>query len=123
MNSGARTLNFPPDGLDGAVPARVVGFGTQRALAAQGPDGALVGYEGEGFPTKPGFGVALVEDSAETFKGVLIFDLDPPQHLPQVGTVSNVNTTIPLFGARISWAAVSNDKCPLFGPIDSQRAP
>ena len=120
IGSGARTLNFPPDELTGTVPVRVVGLGTQAALAAVGPEGAVVGFEGDGFPTQPGFGVVIVEDSAETFKGVLIFDLAPPQDMPQLGTVSNVNTTLPLFGARVSWAAVSNDRCPLFGPIDRE---
>ncbi len=119
MRSGAKTLSFPPNDLVGAVPARVVGLGTQAAMAASGPDGAVVGYEGEGFPSEPGFGLVIVEDSAETFKGVLIFDLYPPQNIPQLGTVSNVNTTLPLFGTRVAWAAVSNDRCPLFGPIDS----
>lgn len=120
MRSGARTLSFPPDELTGTIAARVVGLGTQPAMAAQGPDGAVVGYEGEGFPTQPGFGLVIVEDSAEVFKGVLIFDLAPPRDMPQLGIVSNVNTTLPLFGARISWAAVSNDRCPLFGPIDRE---
>ncbi len=123
MRTGARSLSFPPDELVGTVPARVVGFGTQPALAAGSPDGAVVGYDGEGFPTRPGFGLAVVEDSAEVFKGVLIFDLDPPQIMTQIGTVSNATTTLPLFGARISWAAVSNDRCPLFGPIDVAPQP
>jgi hypothetical protein len=119
MRSGAKTLSFPPDELVGTVPARVVGLGTKAAMAADGPDGTVVGYAGDGFPLEPGFGLVIVEDSAETFKGVLIFDLDPPENMPQLGTVSNVNTTLPLFGTRVSWAAVSNDRCPLFGPIDS----
>ncbi len=119
MRSGAKTLSFPPDELVGTVPARVVGLGTKPAMAADGPDGTVVGYAGDGFPSEPGFGLVIVDDSAEAFKGVLIFDLYPPQNMPQLGTVSNVNTTVPLFGMRVSWAAVSNDRCPLFGPIDS----
>jgi len=119
MRSGAKTLSFPPDELVGTVPARVVGLGTMAAMAADGPDGTVVGYVGEGFPVEPGFGLVIVEDSAEVFKGVLIFDLAPPQNMPQLGTVSNVNTTLPLFGIRVSWAAVSNDRCPLFAPVDS----
>ena len=123
IRTGARALSFPPDELDGTIAARVVGFGTQPALAAGSPEGAVVGYDGEGFPTRPGFGLAVIEDSAEAFKGVLIFDLDPPQIMTQIGTVSNATTTLPLFGARISWAAVSNDRCPLFGPIDAAPQP
>ena len=83
----------------------------------------VLGYEGEGFPTQPGYGLVLVEDSAETFQGVLIFDIEPPRGVTQLGTISNTSTTLPLFGTRVTWAAVSNDRCPLFGPIDSSQAP
>ncbi len=117
MQTGAKLLAFAPPGVSGTIPARVVGHGTRRALAADGPDGLVVGYEGDGFPTKPGFGLVLVEDSLDTFKGVLIYDLDPPRGIAQIGTVSDASVTLPLFGTRVTWGAVSNDRCPLFGPL------
>lgn len=115
-----KILTKVPDGLEGVVPARVTGYGTGRALAARGPDGAVIlGYEGEGFPTVPGFALALVEDSLDTFKGVLIYDLDPPQSIPQLGTVSSSTTTVPLFGLRVMWSAVSSERCPMFAAPDT----
>jgi hypothetical protein len=73
-----------------------------------------LGYEGEGFPDTPGFALALVEDSLDTFMGVLIYDLEPPQQLPQLGTVSSSTTTVPLFALRVMWSAVSSERCPMF---------
>ena len=116
-----KILTELPYGVAGVVPARVTGYGTARALAAPGPDGAILGYEGEGFPTTPGFALALVEDSLDTFQGVLIYDLEPPQSIPQLGTVSSSTTTVPLFGLRVMWSAVSSERCPMFAPPDTGR--
>ena len=114
-----KIMTYLPDGVEGVVPARVAGYGTARALAAPGPDGVILGYEGEGFPATPGFALALVEDSLDTFKGVLIYDLEPPQNIPQLGTVSSATTTIPLFALRVMWSAVSSERCPMFAPPDT----
>ncbi len=115
----AKILTHLPAGVQGVVPARVTGYGTARALAASGPDGAILGYEGEGFPAAPGFALALVEDSLDTFQGILIYDLEPPQSIPQLGTVSSSTTTVPLFGLRVMWSAVSSERCPMFAPPDT----
>lgn len=122
FSTPGKILTELPLGVEGVVPARVVGYGTARALAAPGPDGVILGYEGEGFPSVPGFALALAEDSLDTFKGVLIYDLEPPQSLPQLGTVSSANTTIPLFGLRVMWSAVSSERCPMFAPPDTGSA-
>lgn len=103
-----------PAGLLGAVPARVVGHGTARALVAEGPEGLVAGYEGEGFPLQPGFALALVDDSTEAFRGILVFETDGPVDYPQIGTMSSVSSTIPLYAMRAPWSQVSTDECPLF---------
>ncbi len=123
MRAGTKILDQLPDGVVGTIPTRVVGYGTVPALAAESPEGAIVGFEGEGFPATPGFGLVLVEDSADTFKGVLIYDLDPPQGLPQLGLVTGGTGAIPLFGARVAWGAVSEPRCPLFARVDTVTAP
>ena len=122
FSTPGKILTELPQGVEGVVPARVVGYGTARALAAPGPDGVILGYEGEGFPTVPGFALALAEDSLDTFMGVLIYDLEPPQSIPQLGTVSSATTTIPLFGLRVMWSAVSSERCPMFAPPDTGTA-
>lgn len=119
LRTSTKVLTEPPRELAGIVPARVVGFGTARAIAAEGPDGIVVGYEGQGFPRVPGFGLALVEDSADTFKGILIFETDPPYGYQELGVVASDEATLPLYGLRVPWGAVSDPRCPLFGELDT----
>lgn len=119
LRVGSKVLTEVPDAFLGTVPARVVGYGTVPALGSEGPDGALLAYDGPGFPRLPGFGLIMVEDSADTFKGVLIYDTEPPRGLPLLGGVTDGSYTVPLYGMRVSWGAVSTPRCPLFGPMDT----
>jgi hypothetical protein len=119
LRGSGRFLDAAPAGLAGTVPARVVGYGTTAALAAESEEGILVAYDGPGFPSLPGWGLALVEDSLDTFKGVLIYETEPPFGAPLLGGVTSGSYTVPLHAARVSWAAVSDPRCPLFGSIDT----
>lgn len=119
FQAGSTVLSEPPPGLTGQVPARIVGRGTRYALAARADGGVVLGFEGEGFPERPGFAVALVDDSSEVFRGVLIFESDGPADYPQVGTASSPTSTIPLYAMRITWGRVSDERCPLFAVSDS----
>jgi hypothetical protein len=105
----------PPD-LQGTVAARIVGRGTMRALVARTDSTVTLGFEGEGFPETPGFAVALVDDSTEAFRGVLIFESDGPADYPQIGTISSATSTLPLYAMRVNWHRVSDERCPLFAP-------
>jgi hypothetical protein len=108
----------PPD-LVGEVPARVIGRGSATALAARADSGVVLGYTGDGFPDRPGFAVALVDDSSEVFRGVLIFESDGPADYPQIGTISSAASTLPLYAMRVSWSHVNDPKCPLFTVRDT----
>jgi hypothetical protein len=110
--------DVPPD-LVGTVPARVVGRGTTRALVARTDSGVSLGFEGEGFPERPGFGLVLVDDSSEVLRGVLVFDSDGPVDYPQIGTISSATSTIPLYAMRVTWSRVSDERCPLFARPDT----
>lgn len=114
-----RILSEPPAGLEGRVPARVVGYGTATARVQESGTGLILAYEGDGFPAIPGFGVALVDDSSEVFRGILIFDLDIPAGYPQLGAITHQDLVMPLLGLRVTWSSVSNDDCPLFAAIDT----
>lgn len=107
----------PPTDLKAVVAARVVGRGTARALVTSGPDGLVLGYEGEGFPATPGFGVLLVDDSSEVTRGVLIYDKEEQDAIPKLGTISGAASTIPLYGMRVNWTSVSDPRCPLFAAL------
>ena len=115
-------LNGPPEDLKSVVAARVVGFGTARALVSHGPDGLVLGYEGQGFPARPGFGVLMVDDSSEVTRGVLIFDKEEQDGIPHLGTISGSTGTIPLYGLRVNWGGVSDPRCPLFARLLADSA-
>ena len=66
-----------------------------------------------------GFGLLLVEDSLDTFRGVLIYDIAPPSGYPKLGTISSATTTLPVYGLRVAWGAVSSQRCPLFTATDT----
>jgi hypothetical protein len=122
INLPHMALSETPRALtEGIVPARVVGYGTTAAVAGMAEDGsAVVGYQGEGFPTRPGFGAALVDDSSEVFRGILIWDKEPPPDTyPLIGTIASANSVLPLIGIRVSWASVNSERCPLFANLDS----
>lgn len=121
FRGGTKVLVQVPPELQGTVPARVVGYGTTAATVVAGDDGPMVLYGGEGFPQLPGFGLVLVEDSTDTFKGVLIYQSEPPRGYPALGGVSSGTYAIPLYGLRVNWRAVSTPRCPLFAAIDTLR--
>ncbi len=124
MVSGSKVLTEVPPDMGTRIATRAPGYGTTPAMVADSPDGPIVAYEGEGFPTVPGFGVILVEDSTDTFRGVLVMDLDPPGlGYPVLGGVTNGSYVIPLYGLRVAWGSVSTPNCPLFAPIDSSAEP
>jgi hypothetical protein len=109
-----------PNGLEGTLPARVVGYGTGRALSARSDGSVVMGFEGQGFPALPGFAVVLVDDSSEVVRGVLIFENAPPADYPQIGTISSPTSTLALYGMRMNWGRVHEPRCPLFAtPRDS----
>ena len=115
-------LTEPPEALhEGIVPARVVGYGTTAAVTSLADDGSVtVTYLGEGFPSRPGFGAALVDDSSEVLRGILIWDAEPPPaDYPRIGTITNTSTTMPLIGVSVNWPSVTSDRCPLFAELDT----
>lgn len=119
LRAGTKALYSAPDEVTGTVPTRVTGYGTGRSVVERTPDGLILSFDGEGFPQSPGFGLVLVEDSLDTFKGVLIMDIEPPIEYPRLGWVSHGTKSIPLYGLRVTWAGVSSDMCPLFAPLDT----
>ncbi len=119
LATGSSVLQTPPEAmLQGYVPTRVVGHAASRSLAAADDGKVVLGYEGEGLPELPGFGLALVDDSIEIFRGVLIFAPAPPPYT-ELGSVTSASHSVPLFGIRIHWSSVNSDRCPLFPSADT----
>jgi hypothetical protein len=118
-NSPNAFLTAPPRGLSGTVPARVVGHGSAKAIVGTTPQGVMLGYEGDGFPTQPGYGLVLVDDSSDLARGVLIYEPTPPMGFPTIGQINGGQATLPLYATRVHWGAISDPKCPMFQPVDS----
>ena len=122
LNQVQSTLAQAPEAmLQGRFPARVMGYGTTAAVASPVEEGGVAAtYSGEGFPALPGFGVALVDDSSEVFRGVLVWDKEPPPpNYPTIGTIGDSSGTMPLIALLINWESVNSERCPLFAPLDT----
>lgn len=120
MAQGFAFLGTPPEALlEGNVPTRVVGYAVNRSVPVVDGERVRLQYEGEGLPQTPGFGVGLIDDSTEVFRGVLIFETEPNPSFPEIGTVVDGTNTVPLFAVRIHWTSVNDDTCALFPPMDT----
>ena len=110
-----RYLRVPPVELRDTVKIRVVGYATSIAMAISSDSSVILNYEGAGYPELPGFALALVDDSSEVFRGVLVYDAEPPQNLPTIGYAMGRNgVAIPLAGLKVNWSEVNDARCPIF---------
>ncbi len=119
-------LTDAPRGLPASLPARLVGGSDSTFVRVSSErDHVVLEYQGGKLPIVTAdtngrdstvFGVLLVDDSTATVQGVLIFDRPrPPHDFPQIGRLVDADRSVPFYGARVNWAGVSNQRCPLLG--------
>jgi hypothetical protein len=113
----SHVVNTPPADVPAVLPGKVVAHGTSRVTAARNAQELELSYTGDAFPTVPGFGLLLVDDSSEAVRGVMIFEPDPPKGYPKLGTIGSGTATLPLFGIRVHWADLNAPRCPMFQPV------
>ncbi len=118
----SHAVSAPPADVPAELPAKVVGRGTVRTTVARGAEGLTLRYEGEGFPTTPGFGLLMVDDSLELVRGVLIYEPEMPPGYAKLGTIATATTTLPLIGLRVHWPSLNAPRCPMFQPIAADPA-
>jgi hypothetical protein len=123
-------LTEPPRGLPASLPARVVGAPQGSVQVAYGKGGLALTYAGPAFPAasvsdSTAYALLVVDDSTQRAQGVLLYESRrPPPTYPQIGTLAaGERTSVPLYGVRVSWASVSNPRCPLLGPASSTPGP
>lgn len=116
-----------PRGLPGTLPVRITGQpDTGRARVTAGDHGGLLlELDGNLIPSisvdtsgrdSTVFGVLLVDDSTAIVHGVLVYERPrPPADYPRVGTLTDPQRAVPLYGLRVNWRDLSNPRCPLFG--------
>ncbi|MBI2403243.1 MAG: hypothetical protein HYV20_11020 [Gemmatimonadetes bacterium] len=122
MQDLSHAVATAPASVPGELPAKVVGRGTVRTTVTSGPQGLTLRYEGEGFPTIPGFGLLLVDDSLEVVRGVLIYEPEAPPGYAKLGTIATAATTLPLIGLRVHWPSLNAPRCPMFQPLAGDSA-
>lgn len=124
LQDARMVLTEVPRGLPGSLPARVVGQAQSKVLVGydQAHDLAL-GFQGTGmgFPLAGagGYGLLVMDDTSQRVEGVLVYLSSAPRDYPKLGSVSDPQASLPLYGVRVDWSGVSNPKCPLLG--DSVR--
>jgi hypothetical protein len=125
LNNARAVLVDAPLGLPATLPARVAGRSdSARVLVCYEGGRLIMGFEGTAFPSRPGYGLLVVDDTSQRAMGVLVFDSDGPRDdFPRIGSVQGGQITVPLYGVLVDWAKVSNTRCPLLGapvaPSDS----
>ena len=93
-----QTLSKPPTKLPERLVARVVAGPALPAIVGRSDSLLVIGVEGTVPATvKPGYGV-LVLDTAERPRGVMLFEGNPVEGAPPIGTVSLGSETLPLIG-------------------------
>ena len=117
LNNPRAVMVDAPVGLPNTLPARVADrTDTSRVLVGYEGTRLIMGFEGAGFPQRPGYALLVVDDTSQRAMGVLIFDRDVPRdNFPRLGGVQGGQITIPLYGVLVEWADVSNPRCPLLG--------
>jgi len=109
-----QTLSEAPRELPERVAVRVVAGSAYPAVVGRSDSQLLIGVEGE-LPAEahPGFGVLVVDLQGGT-RGVLLYEGDPVEGAPRLGTVSVGKATLPLIGIQLDPAKVEDARCPLF---------
>ncbi len=115
------TVFEPPLNLPSTLPTRVVITGHKsEAIVGYGETGLVIGFQGAGFPVAGGYGLLVVDDSTNTYQGVMIYEsAGPDEDFPTIGMVSARIGEIPLYGVRVPWREMSNPRCPLLGEPES----
>lgn len=109
-----QTLSAPPAKLPERLVARVVAGPALPAIVGRADSQLVIGVEGVIPPTiKPGYGV-LVLDTAETARGLMLFEGVPVDGAPPIGTVTVGAVTVPLIGIELDPSRIEDPRCPFF---------
>lgn len=106
-------LSEAPDPLPAALPVRIAAGPVFRSVVGRAETGWVIGVEGE-LPAQrpPGFGVLVVGPSGS--EGVLLYEGDPVQGAPVLGSVHAGTRQLPLIGLRADPTRFGDAACPIF---------
>ena len=109
-----QTLSEAPRQLPPRVVARVAAGPAYAAEVGRTDSMVVVGING----TLPadfhlGFGVMVVDPSAHV-RGIMLYQGDPIQDAPIIGSISADTASVPLIGIQLEPTRVEDPKCPFF---------
>jgi hypothetical protein len=109
-----QTLSAPPAKLPERLVTRVVAGPALPAIVGRADSQLVIGVDGAIPSTiKPGYGV-LVLDTAETARGLMLFEGTPVEGAPPIGSVNVGGTTLPLIGIQLDPSRIEDPRCPFF---------
>jgi len=108
------TLSALPADIPGVLPIRVALGSSYRSVVGRADSMLVVGLEGT-LPATPEVGWGLLAVSpAGTAEGVLLYQGDPPQGAPKLGSVNTGAKNLPLVGLTLVVANFQDPICPIF---------
>jgi hypothetical protein len=109
-----KTLSVPPADLPAALPVRIALGPVFGSVVGRADSQFVVGLQGV-LPQTPavGFGVLIVNPEGKA-DGVLLYNGDPIQGAPRLGTVSAGDRTLPLIGLQTNIKNFEDPSCPVF---------
>jgi hypothetical protein len=109
-----KTLSALPADIPGGLPVRIALGPAFRSIVGRADSQLVVGIEGA-LPATPavGFGVLIVNPEGKA-DGVLLYNGDPIQGAPLLGTVNAGERNLPLIGLQTTIANFEDASCPIF---------
>ena len=109
-----KTLSVPPTDMPGALPVRIALGPVFGSVVGRADSTIVVGLQGELPPTPAvGFGVLIVNPAGKA-EGVLLYNGDPIQGAPRLGSVTAGDRTLPLIGLQTTIKNFEDPSCPVF---------
>jgi hypothetical protein len=116
-----QTLVRPPDHLPETLVARLAAGPAYSAITGRADSQWVIGINGTLPPkTSIGFGV-LVQDLAGQALGVMLYERNPVEGAPPIGTVTAGAMVVPLIGIRLDPRRIEEARCPLFPDSIAQQ--
>jgi hypothetical protein len=109
-----KTLGAPPSQLPAVLPVRLALGPVLRAVAGRTDSTIVIGLDAPLPPTPAVDWGLLIVSPAGVVQGVLLYQGDPIQGAPRLGTVNAGERNLPLIGLITEVANFQDPACPIF---------